>query len=121
LRAYFDQMIERLKDPVQVSPISVDAATVWEGLTERLAEATAAQLAVVSDPDIRGGEPVVRGTRIPVYLLQDLTTQGATQKELLSDYPSLDEQRLRLVLLYARIHPRPGRPKKRPWQMLPAQ
>jgi uncharacterized protein (DUF433 family) len=120
LRAYFDHMIERLKDPVQVAPISVDAAPVWEGLTERLAEATAAQLAVVSDPDIRGGEPIVRGTRIPVHLLQDLVAQGATHQELLSDYPSLDERRLESALLYARIHPRPGRPKKRPWQTLSA-
>jgi hypothetical protein len=40
---------------------------------------------------------------------------------LLADYPSLDEQRLRLALLYAETHPRAGRPRKRPWQVSAAQ
>ena len=108
-------MAEALRDPVRLSGISVDVASAWEQMTERLSEATAAQIAVVSDPEIRGGEPVVRGTRIPVHLLQELVEQGATNDELLGDYPSLDEQRLKLALLYARNHPRTGRPKKRPW------
>jgi uncharacterized protein (DUF433 family)/Holliday junction resolvase-like predicted endonuclease len=121
LRSWFDLIIKRLKEPVHVAPIRLDAAAACEQIAERFLEALAAQLAVVSDADIRGGEPVVRGTRIPVYLLQDLKLQGATGEELLADYPSLDERRLQLALLYARIHPRPGRPKKRPWSALAAQ
>jgi uncharacterized protein (DUF433 family) len=121
LRSYFMELTERLKQPVKVASISVDVAGVWEQLTERLADAVAAQLVVVSDPEIRGGEPVVRGTRIPVYLLEELVEQGATPEELLSDYPSLDAQRLERALLYARLHPRSGRPKKRPWRVPAAQ
>jgi uncharacterized protein (DUF433 family) len=93
----------------------VNAESAWKQIAERLSEATAAQAAVVSDPEIRSGEPVVRGTRIPVHLLQELTEQGATQDELLADCPSLDDQRLKLALLYAQNHPRPGRPRKHPW------
>jgi uncharacterized protein (DUF433 family) len=115
LQSCFEQVTESLKEPVKISDISVDAVSSWEGMTERLAAATAAHFAVVSDAEIRGGEPVVRGTRIPVYLLQDLVAQGAGPNELLADYPSLDEQRLRLALLYAQNHPRQGRPRKRPW------
>lgn len=121
LHSWFVQMARRLKEPVKISNISLDPEGAWEEMTERLAETTAARFAVVSDPEIRGGEPVVRGTRIPVHLLQDLAAQGATPDELLADYPSLDEQRLRLALLYAKNHPRAGRPRKRPWQTLVAQ
>jgi uncharacterized protein (DUF433 family) len=121
LRSWFEQMVRHLKEPVKISKIWVDLEGAWEQMTERLAEATAAQFAVVSDPEIRGGEPVVRGTRIPVHLLQDLVAQGATYDELLADYPSLDDQRLRLALVYAKNHPRAGRPRKRPWQTLVAQ
>jgi uncharacterized protein (DUF433 family) len=116
LRSWFAQMAQHLKAPIKISEISLDAEGAWGEMSERLADATAAQFAVVSDPEIRGGELVVRGTRIPAHLLQDLVVQGATQDELLADYPSLDDQRLRLALLYAETHPRPGRPRKRPWQ-----
>ena len=121
LHSWFEQMARYLKEPVKISEIWVDPEGAWGQMTERLAEATAAQFAVVSDPEIRGGEPVVRGTRIPVHLLQDLVAQGATYDELLADYPSLDDQRLRLALVYAKNHPRAGRPRKRPWQTLVAQ
>lgn len=121
LHSWFAQMARHLKEPVKISKISLDPEGAWEEMTERLAEATAAQFAVVSDPEIRSGEPVVRGTRIPVHLLQDLVAQGATSDELLADYPPLDDQRLRLALLYAKNHPRAGRPRKRPWQTLVAQ
>jgi uncharacterized protein (DUF433 family) len=121
LHSWFEQMARHLEEPVKISNISLDPEGAWEEMTERLAEATAAKFAVVSDPEIRGGEPVVRGTRIPVHLLQDLMAQGATHDELLADYPSLDDQRLRLALVYAKNHPRAGRPRKRPWQTLVAQ
>src|SRR5215216_1696847 len=39
LRSCLDRMAERLKEPVQVFPILVDAAMAWEQITERLAEA----------------------------------------------------------------------------------
>jgi uncharacterized protein (DUF433 family) len=121
LHSWFEQMTRHLKEPVKISEISLDPQGAWEEMSERFAEATAARLAVVSDPEIRGGEPVVRGTRIPVHLLQDLVARGATHDELLADYPSLDHQRLRWALLYAKNHPRAGRPRKRPWRTLVVQ
>lgn len=82
----------------------------WEAL-ERAADV------VVSDPDIRGGEPVVRGTRIPVYLVADLVSQGADAREILEDYPSLSASTLRSAIAYAQTHPRRGRPRKAPWRV----
>ena len=71
---------------------------------------------VVSDPEIRGGEPVIRGTRIPVYLVADLMRQGADAREILEDYPSLTANTVRSALAYAQTHPRRGRPRKAPWR-----
>jgi uncharacterized protein (DUF433 family) len=33
---------------------------------------------VVSDPDIVRGDPVFRGTRVPVHMIADLIAQGST-------------------------------------------
>lgn len=70
---------------------------------------------VVSDPGIRGGEPVIRNTRVPVYLIADLLKQGAGLDEVLEDYPSLNAVKVRAALVYAEAHPRRGRPRKAPW------
>jgi uncharacterized protein (DUF433 family) len=61
---------------------------------------------VVKDPDILGGEPVFRGTRVPFKVLTDYLEAGDTLNEFLEQYPSvtrelaiaaLEEARLTLV------------------------
>jgi uncharacterized protein (DUF433 family) len=116
LHRSFDSISNLLVEPVRLPDIAIDAANAWKEIVDRLIDATAAKLTVISDPEIRGGEPVVRGTRIPAHLLLSLSDQGAGTEELLADYPALDEKSLKLALLYARTHPRVGRPKRRPWQ-----
>jgi uncharacterized protein (DUF433 family) len=73
---------------------------------------------VSSDPTVRGGEPVIRGTRVPVYLIADLVRQGAELREILEDYPSLDAQMIQAALAYAQTNPKRGRPSKAPWTNL---
>jgi len=53
---------------------------------------------IESNPDIAGGDPVVRGTRVSVAMLSDLLRQGASEQELLEDYPSLTSDSLRAAL-----------------------
>ncbi|HWN57797.1 MAG TPA: DUF433 domain-containing protein, partial [Methylomirabilota bacterium] len=72
---------------------------------------------VVRDSEVRGGEPVIRGTRIPVYLVADLIEQGAGEQEILSGYPTLKRENRELARLYAMAYPRRGRPPKHPWHM----
>jgi uncharacterized protein (DUF433 family) len=81
----------------------------------RLAALERSAALVVSDPDIRGGEPVVRGTRVPVFAVADAKRQGAPDSELLEDFPSLTAASLDAALTYAATHPRRGRPKRAPW------
>jgi uncharacterized protein (DUF433 family) len=65
---------------------------------------------VTSEPGIRGGEPVVRGTRVPVYLLADLQSKGVSSEEILADYPSITPEALRAAITWSKLHPKRGRP-----------
>jgi uncharacterized protein (DUF433 family) len=69
---------------------------------------------VESDPAVRGGEPVIAGTRVPVRGLARQIELGETREVLREDYPFLPEAAFELAPLWARSHPRQGRPR-RPW------
>ncbi len=45
---------------------------------------------IVRDPDILGGRPVFRGTRVPVEVLFENLEDGMTIDEIIATYPSLD-------------------------------
>jgi uncharacterized protein (DUF433 family) len=47
------------------------------------------QSAVIKDPNILGGEPVLRGTRVPFKVLTDYLEGGVTLDEFLEQYPSV--------------------------------
>jgi uncharacterized protein (DUF433 family) len=72
---------------------------------------------VTTNSHIRGGEPVIRGTRIGVYEVAAMA-EGASDKEIeeiLDGYPTLKREHLDLARMYAAAHPRRGRPPKHPW------
>lgn len=74
-----------------------------------------AQRMAVSDPEIMGGTPVYRGTRIPVDLVATMLAQGASTEEILEGYPGLNREQVDLAPLYVAAFPRRGRPARRPW------
>ena len=74
-----------------------------------------AREAVMSDPDIMGGDPVFRGTRVPVHSVAALLEQGQTEAELLQDHPRLTADMVRLAPLYAAAYPLRGRRRAQPW------
>ena len=53
------------------------------------------------NPKIMVGKPVIKGTRIPVYLIVKLVAQGLTFKEILEDYPHLTQEDIKAALEYA--------------------
>jgi uncharacterized protein (DUF433 family) len=71
---------------------------------------------VVSDPDVMRGTAVFKGSRIPVDLVADMLSQGATVDEILEGYPTLDREKIAIAPMYMRAFPRRGRPGRRPWQ-----
>jgi uncharacterized protein (DUF433 family) len=56
---------------------------------------------IAIDPDIRGGKPCIRGTRITVYDLLEYLAGGMTEAEILADFPSLRREHLRAMLMFA--------------------
>ncbi len=56
---------------------------------------------ITARPDVFGGKPIVRDMRISVELILSLLSQGATQEELLADYPGLEPDDIRACIAYA--------------------
>ncbi|MDE0670486.1 MAG: DUF433 domain-containing protein [Caldilineaceae bacterium SB0662_bin_9] len=55
---------------------------------------------ITARPDVFGGKPIVRDMRISVELILSLLSQGATQEELLDDYPGLELEDIRACVAY---------------------
>lgn len=53
---------------------------------------------VTVSPDILGGTPVIKGTRIPASLVFDLLEKGYTFDIITKEYPSLSERKLSAFL-----------------------
>jgi uncharacterized protein (DUF433 family) len=70
---------------------------------------------VVSDPDILGGDPVFRGTRIPVHPIASLLEQGAAVSDVRDAYPRLTAEMIEIAPFYAAAYPLRGRPGAQPW------
>lgn len=101
---------------VTIGAVEVRIGPEVEAIEQKLERIEQARAFVTTDPEVRAGEPVVRGTRIPVHMLGDLAEQGASPEELLEDYPALTPEALDAALLYARMYPRRGRPRRAPWK-----
>ena len=56
---------------------------------------------IKSDPELLGGKPVVRGTRLAVDFILGLLAEGWTDQEILENYPTLTSEGLRAVFAYA--------------------
>ncbi len=56
---------------------------------------------IVIDSEVLSGKPVIKGTRIPVYLIIELLGNDVTEEEILSEYPTLKKEDIKAALLYA--------------------
>ena len=55
---------------------------------------------IVSDPQISGGQPCIRGTRILVVTILDGLVEGLSNAELIDHYPSLKAEDVRAAVAY---------------------
>ena len=60
-----------------------------------------AESLIVSDPQILGGKPCVRGTRLSVEFLLELAASGANHVQILAQYPQLTADSLAAAFRYA--------------------
>jgi uncharacterized protein (DUF433 family) len=126
LRAFASEFMPRLRrmliiealKPSSGNRVSIQEGRVVVNIAEhrervnkarsRLQEAVAL---IVRNPEVLGGEPCVRGTRIPAYLVGALARKlGAVEAH--ASYPSISRQTIELVALYVEANPRKGRPRQ---------
>jgi uncharacterized protein (DUF433 family) len=53
---------------------------------------------IVSDPDICGGKPVAKGTRVPVQCILELSSNGYDIEKIHGEYPTVPRDLLAKVL-----------------------
>ncbi|MCD6513633.1 MAG: DUF433 domain-containing protein [Candidatus Odinarchaeota archaeon] len=53
------------------------------------------------NPKKAGGKPVIKGTRIPVYLILELIANGWSFEEILKNYPQLKKEDIFAAVAYA--------------------
>lgn len=56
---------------------------------------------IVRDPQICGGQPVIKGTRVTLRTILASLAEGATIEEILKDFPTLSEEDVRAVIAFA--------------------
>lgn len=53
------------------------------------------------DPKVCGGDPVIRGTRVPLRTILASLAEGDTVEEILKDFPTLSHEDIRAVIAFA--------------------
>ena len=106
------QRIPAVKD-ISVSTESpevvVSLGKLKSEVSERLTALQRALRMVVEDPDVQGGAPTFKGTRIVVRLVAAALARGVPVEELFEDY-GLTAQMLEAARIYAEVRPARGRP-----------
>ena len=67
----------------------------------RIISAMNYQERIVRDPQIVGGEPVLKGTRVTLKTVLASLAEGATTAEILADFPTLSEEDVRAAIAFA--------------------
>jgi len=116
-REVFDALASASRDTVTLEGgfLKLDLREPRRELATSLRVLRRARQQVTSNPEIMGGEPVFRGTRVPVHLIASLLGQGSSEADLLEAYPRLTTEMVQLALIYASAYPLRGRPRAQPW------
>jgi uncharacterized protein (DUF433 family) len=56
---------------------------------------------ITLNPRVMAGKPVIKGTRLTVQFVLGLLARGATEAEILAEYPGLCADDIRACLLFA--------------------
>lgn len=107
-----DSLIKQTTWVVVVNDLSFDLTHEMNEIGERIHLLAAAEDSIVTDPEIMGGAPVFKGTRLPIETVLASIDAGVPVEEMLEDYPTLTQAKLEQARVYSRLHPRVGRPRK---------
>ncbi len=60
-----------------------------------------AKYKIISDPEILGGKPVIKGTRISVEVIMNFIAAGMSIEEINEGYPELEREEIQAAISYA--------------------
>jgi uncharacterized protein (DUF433 family) len=58
---------------------------------------------IVINPEVRGGKPCIKGTRITVYDILEYLAGGMSEAQILADFPALTSESIRASLEFAAV------------------
>lgn len=67
------------------------------------------QLRVVSDPEVMGGEPTFKDSRLTVRRIGGMLSKGEPIEDIREDYPYLTDEDVKFAKIYFRAYPKLGR------------
>lgn len=76
---------------------------------------------ILSDPEIMGGTPCIKGTRLTVYAIAARINGGDPVAELLDEYPHLTVEEIDAAIDYVARIPFVEDPDGRPWRKVRAK
>ncbi|MGO4439105.1 DUF433 domain-containing protein [Rhizobium sp. RAF56] len=113
---------KRLFDTIEKSPgvdtvradeyLIVDVTRARLQLAARADALREAERSIHSKRGVVAGEPVFKGTRVPVRMIAAIRGQGASVEEIVEGYPAITPRLIELAEIWAAAHPVRGRPRK---------
>lgn len=56
---------------------------------------------ITRDPQICGGQPIIRGTRVPLHTVLASLAEGDSIEDILEDFPTLTREQIVAVIAFA--------------------
>jgi uncharacterized protein (DUF433 family) len=91
---------------IALGPFKADVSKTEKALIARFNRLRTVRDGIVEQ---HGMDPVIKGTDISAYRVAALAKEQ-TVEEILADYPSLTEQKVKRAIDFATAYPKPGRP-----------
>lgn len=108
--------VDTVKCQLGILQYVVDVKAMADRLDSGMSKYRKAMGLIAEDPGIQAGAATFKGTRILVHQIANLISDGATETELQGDYPRLTRAMIAAAPIYAKAHPRRGRPRSPTWR-----
>jgi uncharacterized protein (DUF433 family) len=104
----FGQQLQRNGD----TPIAIDLSRIAAHLHTEWRDYVLGRAQIETRPEVCSGQPVFKGTRVPVAQMVAMIRRGVPLPEIAEDYPGIDRAALNYAAIEARMGNAPGRPAK---------
>ena len=91
--------------------LAVNLSSFVRSAGDRWKRLSSAEELLVTSPDVIGGAPVIKGTRVPVHDIAASVEARIPRARILAAYPGLTAEQIDLAALYAHANPPRGRPR----------